>query len=339
MASTSLRLDRLVCIVITEPPFLKPKVQSMSNIPNSQFPDDADLPVAKNITSAKTSGLAVASLIFGLLSFILSCLTGVIGLVLGIIALVQIGKSQGIQTGKGLAIGGIVTSLIGMMLMPLLLLPAVQATREAARRVTSQNNMRQLGLSMLNYESAQMRLPSHDGPARQDSTVKVSWRVKILPYLGASNLYDLYDQTQPWDSETNLAVLSLMPDVYRCPNMNPVDAANGLTVYQVPCMDTTSHPELRPLAPIFESGTRGPKFGSISDGAAKTILLLEVDLDQAVPWTKPEDWEFDPNDPLRGLGQLRRGGFNAAYADVLVEFVPNDDPELIKAKFTCRAGD
>jgi len=72
-------------------------------------------------------------------------------------------------------------------------------------------------------------------------------------------------------------------------------------------------------------------------GTSTTILLVEANPDQAVIWTKPEDLPYDPNDPLRGLGHQRTGGFIAAFVDVTVRFFSNNvDKKLLQAAFTFR---
>lgn len=103
----------------------------------------------------KTSGMAVASLVLGALG----CLgiTSLVGLVLGIVALARINKSQGRLGGKGLAISGICVSA-GMMLVavPFLLglfLPAVVKGRSAADTVVCINNVKQINLAILMYAS------------------------------------------------------------------------------------------------------------------------------------------------------------------------------------------
>jgi hypothetical protein len=79
-------------------------------------------------------------------------------------------------------------------------------------------------------------------------------------------------------------------------------------------------------------------FAKVSDGTSNTIALVEANADQAVEWTRPDDWKFDPNNPMAGLGNLRPGIFNAAFVDGAMRFVPSDiDPETLKAYFT-RAG-
>ncbi len=76
----------------------------------------------------------------------------------------------------------------------------------------------------------------------------------------------------------------------------------------------------------------------ITDGTSNTLMVVEADADQAVVWTKPGDWKFDPKEPLKGLGKLRQRGFYALRADGSVGFFSNSlDPDTLRAMFT-RAG-
>ena len=79
---------------------------------------------------------------------------------------------------------------------------------------------------------------------------------------------------------------------------------------------------------------------AISDGCAATILVVEADVDRAVPWTKPDDLDFDPADPWAGLGHLRKEGFLAVFADASQRWVPAGLPaDSLHALFTSAAGD
>jgi prepilin-type processing-associated H-X9-DG protein len=75
-----------------------------------------------------------------------------------------------------------------------LLLPAVQAAREAARRMSCQNNLKQLGLAVHNYESSFKILPPGGQPARgTTNNYGVSWLALIMPYAEQGALYDKFD--------------------------------------------------------------------------------------------------------------------------------------------------
>src|SRR4051794_21681889 len=81
----------------------------------------------------------------------------------------------------------VVIAIIGILVA--LLLPAIQAAREAARRSQCQNHLKQLGLACLNYESAKKRLPQ--GFISQPSGVEAwAWSTFILPYIEEQALYD-----------------------------------------------------------------------------------------------------------------------------------------------------
>lgn len=89
----------------------------------------------------------------------------------------------------------VVIAIIGILVA--LLLPAVQSAREAARRITCQNHMKQLGLALLNYESSRQRFPAGLVP-RSDGTLPADimdqpafgWQVALLPQVEESQVYD-----------------------------------------------------------------------------------------------------------------------------------------------------
>jgi len=85
----------------------------------------------------------------------------------------------------------VVIAIIGTLVG--LLLPAVQSAREAARRSACSNNMKQLGLTLLNFESTHKRLPAANDrtPAGNNPAAgSYSWCVFILPFLEETNLYN-----------------------------------------------------------------------------------------------------------------------------------------------------
>jgi hypothetical protein len=200
-----------------------------------------------------------------------------------------------------------------------LLLPAVQAAREAARRVHSMNNMKQIALAMLNYLDNHRRFPpaySTDKPGKP----LLSWRVLILPYLEEEELYKQFHLDEPWDSEHNKALIERMPAVYQNPNL---PAGQGKTNYLTVRGPNTIFPgqgEIRPK--------------DIVDGFSNTIMTVEAPAKKAVVWTKPDDFEYDEQNPLRGLTGFRPGIFLAGLADGSVRPIVNSiDPKILKYLF------
>jgi hypothetical protein len=64
-------------------------------------------------------------------------------------------------------------------------------------------------------------------------------------------------------------------------------------------------------------------------------MVVEVDPDRAVVWSRPDDWNYDPQQPLSGLGKIRAGGFQALFADAHVSFISlGVDPTVLRALFT-----
>ena len=118
----------------------------------AQPPSLPNLPAAA-LTPAKTSGMAIASLVLGILGIASCGLAAIIGLVLGIVALAQINKSQGQLAGKGLAIAGIIVSSLllafSLLLLPAMLLPALAKAKAKAQNITCMNNVRQINLAVL----------------------------------------------------------------------------------------------------------------------------------------------------------------------------------------------
>ncbi len=206
-----------------------------------------------------------------------------------------------------------------------LLLPAVQAAREAARRVQSVNNLKQLMLAMHNHHATFKRFPPQ---AIKDKNGKplLSWRVKLLPYLDENALYEQFHLDEPWDSEHNRQLISQMPLVYRSPNLS----LDGKTIYL-----GIEHEDA-----VFPKNGDGLGLRNITDGTSNTLAMVEADADHAVIWTKPEDLEFDPADPMKGLGNLRPGGFNAGMCDGSVRFIANTiDPDMLRALITIGGGE
>ena len=201
--------------------------------------------------------------------------------------------------------GGQISNVAVIGTLTAMLLPAVQQAREAARRTSSANNLKQIGLAFHNYFVVHRKFPSNIRD--KDGRPLLSWRVAILPYLEESKLYDEFHLDEPWDSEHNIQLLSRMPQVFACPNLE----LEKRTVYLGFEGNDTAF------------GDKPIGFAQILDGTANTILAVEANEDAAVNWSAPQDIPFDPALDVNAVGNLRPDGFNALLLDGSVMFFPN----------------
>lgn len=114
----------------------------------------ANISAAVNAPVAKTSALAITSMILGILSFCTFLLTAPLALILGIIALVKISKSNGRLKGTGMAVAGIAIPVVALPIVAIMMgimLPALARTRIIAYRMTCGANMAGLGKAINLY--------------------------------------------------------------------------------------------------------------------------------------------------------------------------------------------
>ena len=197
-----------------------------------------------------------------------------------------------------------------------LLLPAVQQARESARRMQSGNNLKQLGLAMHMHHDTYKALPAAHSLTK-DGKPALSWRVHVLPFIEQQRLYDQFHLDEPWDSEHNKKLIDKMPPTYRDPRSR---AGEGMTTY----LAVTGKRGAIVAPAESEKGKpipKGDSFAEITDGTSNTIMIVEASDERATIWTKPDDYEPDPKDPLKGLLNRGAAGFQAAFCDGSVHFL------------------
>ncbi|MCA9218412.1 MAG: DUF1559 domain-containing protein, partial [Planctomycetales bacterium] len=184
------------------------------------------------------------------------------------------------------------------------------ALRGAAnlQNATTTDNLRKIGLQFANSESITRRIP----PANEGHKYPVSWRVWLVLLLDVKDGRELYRQyrfDEPWDSEANLKLLEKMPDVFRSPSA-PEDQPIGHTNYVVFVGDQTM---------FGKAG--GVNLRDVTDGTSNTLLAIETE--KSVPWTKPEDLEFNTPEDAKSVKPFG-DSFRFVMADGSTRHMPSD---------------
>jgi prepilin-type processing-associated H-X9-DG protein len=217
----------------------------------------------------------------------------------------------------------LVAVVFGGGILVALLLPAVQAAREAARRSQCTNNLKQIALAMHNYYDANKCLPPAVITDDKGRPMR-SWRVAILPYLECSPLYKGYNFNEPWDGPNNRKLHNTVIQTYRCPSdPSPVKTETNYV------MIVGEHT-------IGGLPNEAIRLSDVRDGASNTIMIVEV-TGSGIHWMEPRDLSVEEiqrgiND---GSGQWisskHPGGFNAALCDGSVRFLSQTiDRELLR---------
>lgn len=120
----------------------------------------------------------------------------------------------------------VVIAIIGVLVA--LLLPAVQAAREAARRSSCSNNLKNMALACLNYESTFERFPSAGELPEPGAASGRGFHVQILPYIeqdGVAQAVKVYDEQRNNNEETgaSAAIAALFLQLYWCPSVDHDD--------------------------------------------------------------------------------------------------------------------
>lgn len=172
----------------------------------------------------------------------------------------------------------VVIAIIAILLG--LLLPAVQQVREAARRTQCLNHLRQLGLSNLNYESANNYFPAgiYDDDENHQTCLR-NGLVDLLPFLEQNKTRALFDETLSWSDPANRPVVTSAIATFQCPSAGgAVEDDGGFSGQRGDyafCMGETARLNTDQPSGIFGINS-STTFAGISDGSSNTILMGEV---------------------------------------------------------------
>jgi hypothetical protein len=191
----------------------------------------------------------------------------------------------------------VVIAIIGILIA--LLLPAVQAARESARRMTCSNHLKQIGLAVLNYEvSFRVYPPSRiifTAPGSTRKTIN-GMLTLILPYIEQSSLAQVYDYGKGFDHVSNQQVVNMPIQVYQCPSVpgdrkmaiynryargseTPPGFTAESTDYMHPRVTMTFDGVSFGIGALEDSAVSGQAQArrprDVTDGLSNTIIMLE----------------------------------------------------------------
>jgi len=188
----------------------------------------------------------------------------------------------------------VVIAIIGILVA--LLLPAVQAAREAAQRIQCSNNLKQIGLAMHNYHSAHAVLPmgyvdceTYDSTWNQINWLGTTAFAQMLPYLELTNVSEIYDYESRNNNPANSQIVSTQARVYQCPS----DDSRGRAL-------TIDYPASPPYVSNYARSNYAVCFGS------RTMLNNDLG-HHLVICPYPSGIDLDSNGAFR-IGRGRRLG-------------------------------
>jgi prepilin-type N-terminal cleavage/methylation domain-containing protein len=167
----------------------------------------------------------------------------------------------------------VVIAIIGILVA--LLLPAIQAAREAARRSDCVNRIRQLVLAAHGYESSKKKLPPHGDNYLKNGVISggLSVHARLLPYMEEQGLINLVDQSKHWRDPENRAALERPLPFLRCPSGKNVEmtsigehvtglrSENNLRSHYVGILGARPGPNKEPLLGLATGGCPPPSGG------------------------------------------------------------------------------
>jgi prepilin-type processing-associated H-X9-DG protein len=267
---------------------------------------------------------------------------------------------QGVKWTTRSSAPGISVSNAGTMtaapVLIALLLPAVQQAREAARRTSSKNNLKQLGLGMHNFHDTHSHFPSGTGVVQQQEQLaqlklkiedRLSWIYAISPFIDQAPLYNQINQGQAWNSKANAQITTTEIPILLNPGLSLKYDKFPPTEYVGIAGIGKDAPELK--LPHKRAGVFGydrkTRIRDITDGTSNTMMISEAS-GQFGPWAAGGKSTLRSltqkpyiNGP-DGIGGPYTGGCNVLFADGSVRFISeNIDPSLFEALSTIAGGE
>src|SRR5262245_26488194 len=211
------------------------------------------------------------------------------------------------STVRGFTLVEILVGIAIIGILVALLLPAIQASREAARRTQCQNNMKQAALALQNYESAKKTFPPFCELPRTTTFQPFSAQARLLPYLEEENVAHLIDFEVAVPFTAHPEVARLRIDTYMCPSEENDRSRTTPTLVYYPLNYVLNEGTWFIYDPVSDkvgdgafAPNRSFKPGQISDGLSHTLAISECKAYQPNLWDSNKPATLDvapPNTP------------------------------------------
>lgn len=223
----------------------------------------------------------------------------------------------------------VVIAIIGILIA--LLLPAIQAARESARRSQCINNLKQMGLAIQLHHDERKVFP--EGRDRRDQ-FSVSWAFRLLPYVEELAAFQAHDHTKRVDDNANVTSMRVAMAIYTCPSRRSADADRNFDDNDSPPLvlgvatrgdyaanagyDTQAgmgpeSPDGNDFHADFDPAETGPLFSgsriavrNITDGTASTLGIGERHIPPVPEGTAPNMEHFTVGDTAFLAGDTRQ---------------------------------
>ena len=249
----------------------------------------------------------------------------------------------------------VVIAIIGMLIS--LLLPAVQAARESARRMSCTNNLRQIGIGMHGYHTATgcfpvggiehrwMINPATNKPFGPTGR-QIAWSAFLLPYIEQQNVYARIDFSKAFDAAENVEAAAHTIVTYICPTVPHIKytwKGRGVIdyggIFGERIFSSSGTPNGSMLYGIEV------RVSDIADGTSHTVMISEDSSWGDGQWINGLnifDQAYCINEPKRAENEMRSlhsgGGANGLWADGSVSFLSENLDKTVVAAICTRAG-
>ncbi|MFM7318366.1 MAG: DUF1559 domain-containing protein [bacterium] len=240
----------------------------------------------------------------------------------------------------------VVISIIGVLVA--LLLPAVNFAREAARRASCLNNLRQVGIAMQGYHETNRIFPPGCVQFRtkaRPQNVQLAWSLYVLPYIEQKALYSSTNLYLAFDSAANTTAAATVIASYLCPSStrpSRLPQGRGACDYGGMNGERITSPNNPPKGTMLTDQCVSMKM--IVDGSSRTILIAEDSVNPDGQWINglnifDQAFPINQGPPMENDMRSRHpGGAQCVMADGSAKFLKQPIDKKVVAALCTRAG-